>query len=179
MDSLPAAGTLTVVQRFGSGLNLNVHFHTVAFDGVDTGGPARRTSRASTCTPTCGWGPTTGRVGSSCAATSSARHWPTIGWLLGDGRARVRLKRAWRDGTTHLLFEPVEFLEKLAALTPRPAINLILYHGVLAPHARWRPAVVAYGRPGVMRRRLRTRPWGEPKPNAAAPLGPATGRGQR
>ena len=67
--------------------------------------------------------------------------------LLGDGRVRVQLKRAWSDGTTHLLFEPVEFLEKLAALTPRPAINLVLYHGVLAPHARWRPAVVAYGRP--------------------------------
>ena len=59
----------------------------------------------------------------------------------------MQLKRAWSDGTTHLLFEPVEFLEKLAALTPRPAINLILYHGVLAPHARWRPDVVAYGRP--------------------------------
>jgi hypothetical protein len=41
----------------------------------------------------------------------------------------------------------VELLEKLAALTPRPAINLILYHGVLAPYARWRPEVVAYGRP--------------------------------
>jgi len=57
----------------------------------------------------------------------------------------VRLKRAWSDGTTHLLFEPAEFLEKLAALTPRPAVNLILYHGVLARHAPWRPAVVAYG----------------------------------
>jgi Putative transposase len=56
--------------------------------------------------------------------------------LLGDGRVRVQLKPAWSDGTTHLLFEPVEFLEKLAALTPRPAINLILYHGVLAPHSR-------------------------------------------
>ena len=32
-------------------------------------------------------------------------------------------------------FEPVEFLEKLAALTPRPEINLTLYHGVLAPRA--------------------------------------------
>jgi len=67
--------------------------------------------------------------------------------LLGDGRVRVQLKRAWSDSTTHLLFEPVEFLEKLAALTPRPAINLILYHGVLAPHSRWRPDVVVYGRP--------------------------------
>jgi hypothetical protein len=32
------------------------------------------------------------------------------------------------------------------ALTPRPEINLVLYHGVLAPHARWRPEVVAYHR---------------------------------
>jgi len=36
---------------------------------------------------------------------------------MADGRVRVRLKRAWHDGTTHLLFEPLEFLEKLAALT--------------------------------------------------------------
>jgi hypothetical protein len=55
---------------------------------------------------------------------------------LPDGRVRVALKRAWSDGTTHLLFEPLEFLEKLAALTPRPETNLVLYHGVLAPHAR-------------------------------------------
>jgi hypothetical protein len=27
-------GTVTVIQRFGSGLELNVHFHTLAFDGV-------------------------------------------------------------------------------------------------------------------------------------------------
>ncbi len=65
---------------------------------------------------------------------------------LTDRRVRVALKRAWHDGTTHLLFEPLEFLEKLAALTPRPEINLVLYHGALAPHARWRPEVVAYRR---------------------------------
>ena len=29
--------------------------------------------------------------------------------------------------------------------TPRPRINLVLYHGVLAPHAAWRARVVAYG----------------------------------
>jgi hypothetical protein len=44
-----------------------------------------------------------------------------------------------------ICFAPVELLEKLAALTPRPRINLILYHGVLAPHARWRARAVAYG----------------------------------
>jgi hypothetical protein len=31
--------------------------------------------------------------------------------------------------------------------SPRPAVNLLLYHAVLAPHARWRSQVVRYGRP--------------------------------
>jgi hypothetical protein len=64
-----------------------------------------------------------------------------------DGRVLVELRKAWRDGTTHLLFEPLELLEKLAALTPRPEINLLLYHGFLAPHAAWRQRVVGFGRP--------------------------------
>jgi hypothetical protein len=59
----------------------------------------------------------------------------------------IRLKRTWRDGTTHLVFEPLELLAKLAALTPRPEVNLLLYHGLLAPHARGRAQVVRYGRP--------------------------------
>ena len=63
-----------------------------------------------------------------------------------DGRVLVKLKTVGRDGTSHLLFEPIESLEKLAAIIPRPAVNLILYHGVLAPHARWRSHVVRYGR---------------------------------
>jgi hypothetical protein len=47
----------------------------------------------------------------------------------------VELKRAWSDGTPHPLFEPLEFLEKLAVLTPRPEIDPALCPGVLAPHA--------------------------------------------
>ena len=49
------------------------------------------------------------------------------------------------DGTSHLVFEPLDFLARLAALVPRPRINLIFHHGMLAPNARWRAAVVAYG----------------------------------
>jgi Putative transposase len=64
---------------------------------------------------------------------------------MGDYRILLTPKTAWADGTRHLLFAPLELLKKLAALTPRPRINLILYHGVLAPHARWRARVVAYG----------------------------------
>ena len=236
-------GTLTVIQRFGSGLNLNVHFHTLVFDGVFSRTPAggltfhpafpprdaevaqvldtirrrvRQLLRRRGLEPGDeGTGPedplaeaspalagivgasVQGRVALGARAgarvrrvgdgrTSSAgprgpRQAHVEGFdlhanvwvgahdrarleqlcryllrpplandrlrLLGDGRVRVQLKRAWSDGTTHLLFEPVEFLEKLAALTPRPAINLVFYHGVLAPYARWRPDMVAYGRP--------------------------------
>jgi hypothetical protein len=42
-----------------------------------------------------------------------------------------------------------ELLEKLAALIPRPYVNLIVYHGVLAPNANWRREVVDFGRAKV------------------------------
>jgi len=69
--------------------------------------------------------------------------------LRPDGRVLVELKAVWRDGTSHFLFEPIEFFEKLAAIIPRPAVNLLLYHGVLAPRARWRSRVVSYDRPAL------------------------------
>ncbi|MGH7730218.1 MAG: transposase [Candidatus Eiseniibacteriota bacterium] len=65
--------------------------------------------------------------------------------LTEDGRIVLELKTAWADGTSYLVFEPLDFLARLASLTPRPRINLIFYHGVLAPHAGWRAAVVSYG----------------------------------
>ena len=58
--------------------------------------------------------------------------------LTSDGRVLLELKGEWADGTRHLLFEPLELLEKLATLTPRPRITLVLDHGVLAPQSRWR-----------------------------------------
>jgi hypothetical protein len=63
-----------------------------------------------------------------------------------DGRVLLQLKSPWSDGTTHLVYEPLDFLAKLAALIPRPHKNLVLYHGVLAARSRWRARVVAYGR---------------------------------
>ncbi len=64
----------------------------------------------------------------------------------GDGRVALELKTAWHDGTRELVFEPLEFLERLAAMTPRPETNLLICHGVLASRARWRGRVAAYGR---------------------------------
>ena len=61
-----------------------------------------------------------------------------------EGQVRLELRHPWSDGTTHLLFDPVELLERLAALTPRPRIHLMLYHGALAPRAAWRARVVQF-----------------------------------
>jgi hypothetical protein len=44
--------------------------------------------------------------------------------MMSDGRVLYRLKRQWRDGTTHVLFEPLEPVAKLAALVPPPGLIL-------------------------------------------------------
>ncbi len=253
------AGSLTVIQRFGGGLNLNVHFHTLVLDGVfaenETGGlrfhPAPPPSDAEVARllatirarvrrllmrrglepqdgdvpppdplaeeslalagiasasiqgrvslgrragarvlrlgrdPEAPWVTSTGprqaqlegfdlHANLLVPAEDRARLEQLCRYLLrppvaqerlrltGDGRIRLEFKSAWHDGTGHLLFEPLELLERLAALTPRPRVNLVLYHGILAPHARWRPRVVAY-------EGLPLRP-GEPLADSAAPL---------
>jgi hypothetical protein len=61
---------------------------------------------------------------------------------LADGRLLYRLKNRWRDGTTHLVLQPDELLQRLAVLIPVPRANLIRYHGVLAPRATLRAAIV-------------------------------------
>jgi hypothetical protein len=242
------SGCVTVIQRFGGGLNLNIHFHTLLFDGVfyaagagdtldfrplppptdDEVGVvlARMTARVQRLLQRCGldssdadfsqadpvaedspalaglssasiqgrieFGPRAGarvwRVGDAPDApwvlSTVPRHAHLAGFdlhanvavpaadrtrleqlcrylfrpavaqdrlrLLDDSRIVLTLKTAWADGTRALVFEPLELLEKLAALKPRPRINLVLYHGVLAPHAGWRARVVAYGEPPIV-----------------------------
>ncbi|HEY7686870.1 MAG TPA: transposase [Gemmatimonadales bacterium] len=238
------SGSVTVIQRFGGGLNLNVHFHTLLFDGVffegqegalefrplppptdeEVGGVlARIAARVQRLLRRRGRDPgeadgvqadplvdespalaglssasVQGRI--ALGARAGARVWrlgdePEAPWVLSavprhahlagfdlhanvavpaadrarleqlcryllrpavaqdrlrvlaDGRVVLTLKSAWTDGTRQLLFEPLTLLEKLAALIPRPRINLVLYHGVLAPHCGWRARVVAYGGP--------------------------------
>lgn len=48
-----------------------------------------------------------------------------------DGQVRVSLRAPQRDGTNDLVFDPVDFLRRLAVLVPHPRINRLLYHGVL------------------------------------------------
>ena len=41
------------------------------------------------------------------------------------GQVVLKLKTPWRDGTTHLVMSPLEFMQRLAALVPRPRLHLI------------------------------------------------------
>jgi hypothetical protein len=61
------------------------------------------------------------------------------------GHVVLKLKTSWRDGTTHLVMSPQEFMQRLAALVPRPRLHLIRFHGVLVPNARLRAQVVPAG----------------------------------
>ena len=65
--------------------------------------------------------------------------------LNAAGQVELKLKTPWRDGTTHLVMSPLEFMRRLAALVPRPRLHLIRFHGVLAPNAKLRSLVVPQG----------------------------------
>jgi hypothetical protein len=49
-----------------------------------------------------------------------------------DGGLALRLKTRWRDGTTHILMEPHELLERLVPLIPPPRAHQVRYHGLCA-----------------------------------------------
>jgi hypothetical protein len=61
--------------------------------------------------------------------------------LSSTGKVVYTLKTPYRDGTTQVAFDPVDFIARLAALVPKPRVNLTRYHGVLAPNHRWREQI--------------------------------------
>jgi hypothetical protein len=58
--------------------------------------------------------------------------------LSSTGKVIYTLKTPYRDGTTQVAFEPADFIARLAALVPKPRVNLTRYHGDLAPNHRCR-----------------------------------------
>ena len=72
--------------------------------------------------------------------------------LTADGKVLFRLRRPWRDGARGIRFEPAELLEKLAAMIPKPRINLLVSHRVFAPHAQYRPDAVRRAKEGAVSR---------------------------
>ena len=61
--------------------------------------------------------------------------------LTPNGNVRYQLKTPYRDGTTHVIFEALDFIARLAALVPKPRVNLTRFHGVFAPNSKYCPRV--------------------------------------
>jgi hypothetical protein len=230
------SGAVTLIQRFGSTANLNIHLHCLVLDGVyrSSGGTAvfqearapttnelegmlvkiitrlmrmltrsgylveeegmsyladievdnpLRSLQAAACTYRVAYGPRAGQKVLCLQTVSRRREYaaPALcanahGFSLhagvrsgagarktlerlcryitrpaianarlerdGAGDVVLQLKSAWRDGTTHIKMSPLEFIQRLAALVPRSRLHLIRFHGVLAPNARLRAAIV-------------------------------------
>lgn len=45
-----------------------------------------------------------------------------------------------------MIFEPLDFIARLAALVPKPRINLTRFHGLFAPNSKHRAMVTPAGR---------------------------------
>ena len=78
--------------------------------------------------------------------------------MTRNGRVRYELKTPWRNGTTHAIFEPMDFMfrtngisrahgcagatiSRLVALIPQPRVNFTRFHGVFAPNSKYRAMV--------------------------------------
>jgi len=168
-------GGITLIQRFGSALNLNVHFHMLLLDGVYTTNRhgKRRFQYVSTTLSDelthlvhtishriARFLERQGQIaGFSLHAGIMARRdqrkklerlcryicRPAVSEkrlaMTSGGRIRYQLKTPYRDGTTHVFFQPLDFIARLAALVPKPRVNLTRYHGVLAPNSKHRVLV--------------------------------------
>jgi hypothetical protein len=72
---------------------------------------------------------------------------------MQNGLLAYRLKTRWRDGTTHILMQRHELLERLAPLIPPPRSHQVRYHGLLAPCASGRDRIVPEASRGAGRQK--------------------------
>ena len=81
--------------------------------------------------------------------------------LLEGDRVAIDLRHPWRDGTSAIILDPLDFIARLAALVPPPRCNLVRYHGALAPNAKLRKLIVLPAEPLLASARGHTRPKGK------------------
>jgi len=62
--------------------------------------------------------------------------------LTTSGNVCYQLKSPYRDGTTHVIFESLDFIAKLAALVPSPQVHLTRFHGIFAPNSHYCSTIV-------------------------------------
>ncbi len=92
--------------------------------------------------------------------------------ITAYGKVRYQLKTPYRDGTTgdrrsHAIFEPLDFIARLAALVPKPRVNLTRFHGVFVrggppPNSRHRVTIT----PALRNKAKQALPTGQEKTRA-------------
>ena len=80
-----------------------------------------------------------------------------------QGGVHFRLKTPYRDGPTHIVLEPLDFMARLAALVPPPRVHQTRYHGVLAPGSALWAAMTPSGRGRGAAAKPRAEEGGAPK----------------
>jgi hypothetical protein len=65
--------------------------------------------------------------------------------ILADGRVAYLLRKPRRNGATHLVMTPVQWLARIAVLIPPPRFPLQRFSEVFAPRSHLRAAVVRSG----------------------------------
>ena len=69
--------------------------------------------------------------------------WPkTYRSLASNGNVIVALKKPYDDGASQVVLSPIEYVDLLAALVPKPRVNLTRFHGVFSPNSRLHKYVV-------------------------------------
>lgn len=130
------SGAVTLIQRFGSAANLNIHLHRRVLDGA-----YRRTDEGPVFVAT--------RAPSDQAALAVLHK--IIGRLvkilvrrgtLVEEHGSAYLADIDVEGARTLTMSQLELLQRLAALVPSPRLHLIRFHGVLAPNSTLRAKVV-------------------------------------
>ena len=58
--------------------------------------------------------------------------------LTASGQVRYTLKKPYRDGTTHIVLEPLDLMARLAALVQPPRMHQTRFYGVFDPHRKLR-----------------------------------------
>ena len=92
---------------------------------------------------------------------------------LPDGRVAYLLRKPRRNGATHLVMTPVQFLSRLSSLIPPPRFPLQRLSGVFGPRSPFRAAVVPSGpvaRAGVIPTLPRAKTKRKTKRDGASPL---------
>jgi hypothetical protein len=62
--------------------------------------------------------------------------------LRADGKVIFDLKRTWKGNVLQLVFEPLAFLARLAALVPPPRFHLTTFFGIFSSGCLYRSLVV-------------------------------------